>query len=497
MNILFATSELVPFAKTGGLADVSCALPRALSRLGHKTCVIMPGYRKAIQSGQNIWPVGVDFTIPIWNKNVKGSLLESRLPNSDVPVYLVLQDQYYDRDGLYNQKEEDYSDNCERFVFFSRAVLEAIRLLGLEVDILHSNDWQTGLVPAYLEILYRSFQRYKNITSIHTIHNMAYQGVFWHWDMCLTGLDWKYFTPQYMEFYGKLNLLKTALTFADGITTVSPTYAKEIQTEEFGCALDGVLRFRRERLQGILNGVDTDRWNPATDSLISVPFDVNNVFEQKPLCKSALQREMKLPERENSPVIGIVGRLASQKGIDLVAEVMPKWVEEQDVQWVVLGTGDQWLEQRLQTLAERFPQNIAVKLTFCDQTAHRIEAGSDMFVMPSRYEPCGLNQMYSLIYGAIPIVHETGGLADTIVHVATDSLADETANGFRFRDADVNGLNWAIGQALNYYKNDRETWKKLILTGMKRDFSWRRSAQEYLDFYERRKESSVAAKREN
>ena len=490
MNILFATSEVYPFAKTGGLADVSAALPAALSRLGHKTCVIMPAYKKALESGQDIWPLEVDLSIPIWNKTVYGSLLESRLPGTDVPVYLVMQDQYYDRDGIYNHQNEDFSDNCERFVFFSRAVLETIQLLNLDIDILHTNDWQTGLVPAYLEVLYRPFERYRNITSIHTIHNLAYQGVFWHWDMCLTGLDWKFFTQDKMEFYGKLNLLKTALMFAEGITTVSPTYAREIQTPDFGCALDGVLRHRRNDLQGILNGIDAELWNPSIDKWIPAKYDTSNVFEQKPLCKAALQQELGLPERENSPIIGVVGRLAQQKGVDLIAEVIPYWVEDHDVQWVVLGTGDPWLERKLQALAELYPDNVAIKLTFCDHSSHLIEAGSDMFAMPSRYEPCGLNQMYSLAYGTLPIVRQTGGLADTITHPTPDTLADGTANGFSFRDADIGGLNWAIGEAIRCYKTDRPTWQQMMLNGMAQDFSWRNSAQRYVDFYESIKEKS-------
>ena len=485
MNILYATSEVYPFAKTGGLADVSAALPAAFSRLGHKTCVIMPAYKKAIESGQNIRPLGVDFAVPIHNKTIYGSLLESRLSNSDVVVYLVKQDDYYDRDGLYNQNNEDFSDNSERYIFFSRAVLEIIRILELEIDILHTNDWQTGLVPAYLDIIYRQSFPYKNITSIHTIHNLAYQGVFWHWDMLLTGLDWRYFTPDKMEFYGKLNLLKTALMFADGITTVSPTYAKEIQTPDFGCALDGVLRYRSNDLQGILNGIDSDLWNPTIDKWIPAQYDTSNVFEQKPLCKAVLQREFGLPEHADAPVIGVVGRLAQQKGIDLVAEVIPYWVEKHGVQWVFLGTGDPWLEQRLQALAELYPNNVAVKLTFCDRSSHLIEAGCDMFAMPSRYEPCGLNQMYSLAYGTVPIVRQTGGLADTIVHPMPDTLTNGTANGFSFRDADPNGLNWVIGQAIYCYKNDHPVWKQLILNGMGQDFSWRHSAQQYIDFYEK------------
>jgi len=495
VNILFATSEVVPFAKTGGLADVSCSLPVALSRLGKKPYVIMPAYKVALHSGLNIWPTGIDFSIPIWNKTVYGSLLESRLPNSDVPVFLVLQDQYFDRDGLYNQQDEDYRDNCERFVFFSRAVLEAIRLLELKIDILHSNDWQTGLVPAYLEALYRPFPLYENIAGVHTIHNMAYQGIFWHWDMCLTGLDWKFFTYDKMEFYGKLNLLKTGIMFAGGITTVSPTYAEEIQTPEFGCSLDGVLRFRRDSLRGILNGVDTEHWNPATDPLIPERYDVSNVFEKKPVCKAALQNELGLTQNDRAPLLGIVGRLASQKGIDLVAEVIPHWVENHNAQWAILGTGDRWLEQRLQQLAERYPKNVAVRSAFSNEIAHKIEAGSDMFVMPSRYEPCGLNQMYSLIYGTIPIVRKTGGLADTIVHPTDETLADHTANGFCFQHADTQGLNWAVKQAVQCYLDNRPTWEKLVRNGMQQDLSWRHSARQYLDFYEKVREKQQTDKR--
>jgi len=486
VNILFATSEVYPFAKTGGLADVSAALPAALSRLGHKTCVVMPAYKKAIESGQDIWPIEVNLAVPIGgHKTVYGSLLESHLPGTDVPVYLVKQDDYFDRDGIYNHHNEDYGDNCERFVFFSRAVLEIIRLLNLDINILHTNDWQTGLVPAYLDVLYRRSLPYRNITSIHTIHNLAYQGVFWHEDLRLTGLGWEFFTPDKMEFYGKINLLKTGLVFTNGITTVSPTYAKEIQTPDFGCALDGVLRNRRDLLQGILNGIDSELWNPSIDKWLPAKYDISNVFEHKPVCKMALQRELGLPERADSPMIGVVGRLAQQKGVDLIAEVIPYWVEDHDVQWVVLGTGDPWLERRLQALAELYPNNVAVKLTFCDHSSHLIEAGSDLFAMPSRYEPCGLNQMYSLAYGTLPIVRQTGGLADTITHPTPDTLADGTANGFSFRDADPNGLNWAIDQAIRCYKTDRPIWQRLMLNGMGQDFSWQHSARQYIDFYER------------
>jgi starch synthase len=484
VNILFATSEAVPFAKTGGLADVSSSLPRALSQLGHQPVVVMPAYKQALRSGQAIRPVGIDFSIPVWNKTVYGSLLESRLTDSDVPVYLILQDQYYDRDGLYNQNGTDYTDNCERFVFFSRAVLETIRLLSLEIDVLHTNDWQTGLIPAYLEAVYKESPRYKKITSVHTIHNLAYQGVFWHWDMCLTGLDWKYFTYDKMEFFGKLNLLKTGMMFADGLTTVSPRYAQEILSPEYSCGLEGVLRHRRKDLRGILNGVDTDHWNPAADPNLAAVYNTETVFENKPVCKQALQEEMQLPVNAETPLVGIVGRLAFQKGLDLVIDVIPRWVEEHNVQWVILGTGDPKLEQRIEELAASYPQNVAVKLSFSDAVAHRIEAGADMFLMPSRYEPCGLNQMYSLIYGTVPIVRETGGLVDTVVGLNTETFEKGTANGFSFKDADHSGLNWAIEQALICYRETPGIWKQLVKTGMSQDWSWKQSAARYLEFYE-------------
>jgi len=265
VNILLATSEAVPFSKTGGLADVCGALPGELAALGHNAAVIVPAYRQSWCCGQPIKELKIDFIVPIGSKTVTGHLLESTMPGGNVPVYLVQQDQYFDRDGLYQADGADYIDNCERFVFFSRAVLEAIRLLNLDVDVIHANDWQTGLVPAYLKIEYRGIRRYENIASLMTIHNLAYQGRFWHWDMLLTGLDWKYFNWHQMEFHGQLNLLKTGLVFADSINTVSPRYAQEIQSSPLGCGLEGVLQYRQNVLSGILNGIDPHEWDPERD----------------------------------------------------------------------------------------------------------------------------------------------------------------------------------------------------------------------------------------
>ncbi len=301
MKILLATSEAVPFAKTGGLSDVCGSLPLELAKLGHELTVILPAYRQMRQSGMPIEPTGVHFEVPIGSKSVSGTFLKSHLPNSSVPVYLVHQDHYFNRRELYQEDGTDYKDNCERFVFFSRAVLEAIRLLDLHVDVVHANDWQTGLIPAYLKIEYRGVPGYEQLGTLFTIHNMAYQGVFWHWDMLLTGLDWKYFNWHQMEFFGKLNLLKTGLVFADRLNTVSPRYAEEIQSAPLGCNLEGVLQSRRDVLSGIINGVDYGQWDPATDGDLPANYTVETVDTQKAVCKAALQRSLACRSRRGPP----------------------------------------------------------------------------------------------------------------------------------------------------------------------------------------------------
>ncbi len=301
--------------------------------------MILPAYRQTRYCGQPIERLGIDFIVPIGSKMVTGHLLRSAMPGAAVPVYLVEQDQYYDRDQLYSVDGKDYIDNCERFVFFSRAVLEAIRLLDLQVDVLHANDWQTGLVPAYLKIEYRSVPRYERIASLLTVHNISYQGQFWHWDMLLTGLDWKYFNWRQMEFHGNLNLLKAGMVFADAISTVSPRYAQEIQSSPLGCGLEGVLQYRRDVLSGILNGIDPREWDPQRDPHLAVHYDAKSVGQAKPICKSALQKELGLPREPSAPLVGMVGRLTDQKGFDLVADVMQRWVQTSDVQWAILGTG--------------------------------------------------------------------------------------------------------------------------------------------------------------
>ncbi len=483
MHILLVTSEATPFAKTGGLADVCGALPLELARLGQRVTVIMPAYRSALECGQQVTSTDVRFSIPIGSKVVEGGLLASRMPAANVPVYLVQNDDYYDRPSLYGERGKDYIDNCERFVFFCRAVLESIRQLELQVDVIHAHDWQTGLVPTYLKIEYRGVPRYEHITSLLTVHNLAYQGQFWHWDMALTGLDWKYFNWQQMEFFGNLSLLKTGLVFADAINTVSPRYAEEIQGAEQGCGLEGVLQQRRDLLRGIVNGVDYQQWDPASDPHLPVQFDRQRVAVGKAACKAALQRELELPERPDVPLVSFIGRLSEQKGIDLILAVLGDWVEKVDLQWVILGTGDPKYHAALAKLAELYPKRVAVRLEFCEPLAHRIEAGSDIFLMPSRFEPCGLNQLYSLRFGTVPVVRETGGLADTIVNTMPETLEARTATGFSFREYRSAALAEALKRACEAYRQPA-VWSQLIATGMSQDWSWSRSAKQYVSLYE-------------
>ena len=483
MKILMATSEVVPFAKTGGLADVCGTLPTELSRLGHEVAVILPAYREAIECGQANEQLNVDYTIPIGSKQVAGRVLRSSMPGTNVPVYLIEQDDYYDRAQLYGEKGSDYKDNCERFVFFCRSVMEVVHLLNLQIDVLHCNDWQTGLIPAYLRTEYEGTPGFDQVVTVMTIHNMAYQGQFWHWDMLLTGLDWKFFNWHQMEFWGKLNLLKTGLVFADSINTVSPRYAQEIQIEPLGCGLEGVLAYRSQIVHGILNGVDYTTWNPKTDPDIVVNYGADDWRHGKAASKKAVGDQMGLAVRDDIPMVGMIGRLVDQKGLDLVARILPRWLENSEVQWVLLGKGEEKYHDLLTKLARQFPHKIAVRLEFSDQLAHRIEAGADMFLMPSQYEPCGLNQLYSLKYGTVPIVRATGGLADTIQDADAQTIAAGTANGFRFEAYQPDQLDRALQRAVHAFARP-DDWSAIVMTGMRQDWSWARSARRYVELYQ-------------
>ncbi|NOZ23452.1 MAG: glycogen synthase GlgA [Planctomycetes bacterium] len=480
MNLLIASSEVAPFAKTGGLADVVGSLPKPLHKLGHDVAVIMPLYRTVRQNCKKLTPTKARIEILVGREAVSAAIMKSTIPGSRAPIYFVDCPQYYDRDELYGPKGKDYPDNAARFIFFSRAVLETIKALEMDVDVIHCNDWQTGLIPVYLKTLYKPDPALSKTGTVFTIHNLAYQGLFWHWDMKLTGLSWSLFNWGELEFFGKLNLMKGGLVFADVLNTVSKTYAKEIQTtDEFGKGLEGILCLRSHDLYGIVNGVDYDVWNPAKDPLIPANYSPGKLAG-KGACKKALQKNNGLPTAD-VPLIGMIGRLDPQKGWDLVEDIIDDLMKR-DLQLVILGTGMERYHKLLEHIAKAYPDKAGVNLTFDNRLAHEIEAGADMFLMPSRYEPCGLNQLYSLKYGTVPIVRRTGGLADTIVDCTPASLDAQEANGFSFGEYSTGALLDAIDRALAAYA-DRKVWAKVRKIGMKQDWSWKRSAKEYEALY--------------
>jgi starch synthase len=499
MRCLLAASEVAGFAKTGGLADVVGSLPRALARRGHEVAVILPLYACVRNGKQPLQPTGLTFSVPFGDRLSSGSVWRSTLPDSDIPVFLIEQPHYFERDdpeqrcGLYDctdadGRRRDYPDNCERFLFFQQGILEAVRLLDFWPDVLHANDWQTALVPVYLRELYRRHPvrdlrpRYARIRTLLTLHNMAYQGVFWQLDMPLTGLPARLFDPEHLEFYGHLNFLKGGIIYADLLNTVSPTYAREIQTPYFGWGLHGVLARRSRRLFGIVNGVDYGIWNPATDRNLAATYDTGTVAEGKLKCKRALQRHYGLPEEPRTPLLGMVSRLVPQKGLDLLGQAAPALLE-QGVQLVVLGQGDPPYERLLQELRERHPRQVGVTLAQDEALAHRIEAGLDIFLMPSLFEPCGLSQLYSLKYGTVPVVRATGGLSDTVADATPERLEAGTATGFAFiPDAPATFLQ-AVERALRLYRFHPERWLELMRAGMRQDWSWERSAAEYEKLY--------------
>jgi len=479
MNILFAASEVVPFAKTGGLADVAGALPRALSRRGCQVAVVLPKYRKVEANKFHLEKIREDLVVPIGPRLERGGLWKADMGDKGT-AYFIEHEGYFDRDGFYtDSNNQDYPDNAERFIFFSRAVLEAGKALNFKPDIVHAHDWQTALIPVYLKTLYRQTPWFENTAGVFTIHNLGYQGIFNKYEMEKTGLGWELFTYEKLEFYGDLNFLKGGIVYADVLNTVSRKYSEEIQTPEFGHRLDGLLRARKKDLYGILNGIDYEEWHPSRDRFIAARYDMNDL-SGKIVCKNDLQKEYNLPVRSEVAVLGIIARLAEQKGIDLIAKVLDK-IMELDVQLVVLGTGDKWAHEFFQLAQARYPQKIGIALKYDNVLAHKIEAGADIFLMPSRYEPCGLNQMYSLAYGTVPIVRATGGLDDTIENF---NPTTGQGTGFKFLQPSPEELLNAVYVAiLNFYTN-KPGWVKLMRNGMSKNFSWDVSAGEYLKLYE-------------
>jgi len=475
MKVIMVSPEVTPFAKTGGLADVVGTLPKYLFQKGVQVSVILPLY-KIVKNISKLENVDATLEIPILDKIKLGKVKKSFLPETKVPVYFIEQDEYYNRDNLYTTSFGDYPDNCERFIFFSRAVLEFVKYLDFQPDIIHCHDWQTGLIPLYMKTLYaKDFSRVK---SIMTIHNLAFQGLFWHLDMPLTGLDWKYFNWQELEFYGKINFLKGGLVFADAITTVSKTYAKEIKSKEFGCGLEGVIQKRSSDLYGILNGADYTEWNPQSDKFIKANYGIDNLF-LKGLCKNEIQKKCHLPQNKDIPLIGIIGRLTEQKGINLVVDITKRLVNE-ELQLVILGTGDKHYEEILRKIGKRYPQKISVNIVFDNKLSHEIMAGADMLLVASHFEPCGLTQLYSMKYGTVPIVRAVGGLADTVTDYGDTNSPNNT--GFVFTDYTSDALFNSIKRAINLFR-DKKRWQELQKNCMQQDWSWEKSTDEYIKLY--------------
>ena len=482
MRVAFVTSEVNPFSKTGGLADVSEALPSALAELGLDVTVISPLYRSAAAALARLGLAVEEHTGPtLWIGSERHTVRYRTVRHAGCRLVFVVDDAFFDRPSLYvGPGGADYADNVARFAFLSRCALEYWLGGAPPPDILHVNDWQTALVPVYLETLYRR-SALAAARRVLTIHNLGYQGRFSSPQLYATGLDWGVFHPGALEFYGQLNLLKGGLVFADAITTVSPTYAEEIQLPAFGNGLDGVLRDLRGKLTGILNGIDTRRWNPATDELLPARFDAGNP-SGKSACKRALQERLGLPGITDAFVLGVISRFDVQKGIPLIADAM-EILAPLPVQLAVLGSGDAGLERRMRALAADHPLQIAVAVEFDEGLAHLIEAGADAFLMPSAYEPCGLNQMYSQRYGTVPIVHATGGLKDTVVDGTPERLAAGTASGFSFSAFDAGHLAEAILRAWRLYSEAPHSWRQLQQHIMALDHSWSTSARGYADLY--------------
>jgi len=471
-----ASPEIAPFAKTGGLGDSVGSLATSLEQLGLRVSLIMPAYRSLLQSGFPIEDTGVRLTVPISDRQEEGLLLKTKM-GSAISVYLIRADKYFDRDYLYGTPDGDYPDNAERFIFFARATLEVLK--HDPPSIFHAHDWQSALAIAFLKSQPHLYPELSSVKTVLTVHNLGYQGLFWHLDWHLLNLDWNFFTPQYLEFYGKINFLKGGIVFADGITTVSPTYAEEIKTSEQGFGLEGVFQERAARLVGIFNGADYSVWNPRNDPLITKPYSPNNLSGKK-ICKADLQRVFSLPESRDIPLIGMVSRLTAQKGFDLLEKALDELLSR-DLQFALLGTGDRQYQDFFQQASVRYRRRIAVRIAFDESLAHKVIAGSDLFLMPSRYEPGGLTQMYSLKYGTIPIVRATGGLKDTI-----QDFDPETAkgNGFVFSSYKVQDLLLAVDRALELFPR-RTKWRTLVKNAMSADFSWSRSARVYLDLYQK------------
>ncbi len=477
IKVLLVSAEAYPFAKVGGLADVAGSLPKPLKQRNIDIRVMIPLYDKIDRKKFGIEYSGVDFNVQMGDREVAGKLWCGKFPDDDIPAYFIECAEYFGRAGIYTDPETGtaYPDDGERFVFFSKAVIEAVHGLGWTPDVFHCNDYQTGIIPALVDIKYPE----NKIGFLYSIHNLAYQGRFEPEILELIGLGRDRFYPMgEFEFFGRVNFMKIGILFSGIVNTVSPTYAEEIQsTEEYGYGLEGVLRSINDRLYGVINGIDTTVWNPGIDKHIPANFTREN-FSGKRVCKLGLLEEVGLPKEPDVPLIAMITRLADQKGFDILLPIMEDILKER-VMFVLLGTGKKEYEAAFKDLAAKYPGKLAAVIDFKGPLAHRIEAGADMFLMPSRYEPCGLNQMYSMAYGTVPVVRKTGGLADT---VEPADIAGKSGTGFVFEEYKSGALLDVVRAAIGAY-SDKNGWKELALRGMAKDLSWGPSAEKYIELY--------------
>jgi starch synthase len=475
MRIALLASEAIPYAKTGGLADVAGALPKFLSQLGADARVFLPFYREVREKNLPLRKVIENISLDWAGARTGFSVLEHRADGFS--VNFIVRDGYFDRNCLYGTPAGDYPDNGERFAFFARASLESMKTLGFSPDVVHGHDWQAASAFAYLKFIYADDPFFKDTKSLFTVHNLAYQGLFEKEVLAAVGLPGHLFNMNDLEFFGKVNSMKAGILYATAVNTVSPRYSREIQTPEFGCGLDGLLRWRSYALSGILNGVDYADWDPATDRLIPAHFSPGDL-SGKARSKAVLLDMFGLEKAPGAPVAGMVTRLAGQKGVDIVCDALDE-IFRLGVTVVILGTGDQKIQDFLKDAKKKYPGRFGLMIAFDEKAAHTIYAGSDLFLIPSRYEPCGLTQMYALKYGTVPVVRATGGLDDTIQEFTPGSAS---GNGFKFEDASPEALLASLRRALDTYSR-KDLWGALVRNAMASDFSWTRSAGEYLGLY--------------
>jgi starch synthase len=482
MKLLIAASEAKPYVKTGGLADVTGALLEEYRRMDIEAYLMLPLYR-SVRQRFDLTDTGLKVTVPVGNRQYSG-----RIFSHGPAAFFVECDAFFDRDDLYGTPEEDYADNAARFIFFDRALLEACRMRGLYPDVIHCNDWQTGLIPVYLKTLYRN-EVFRRTATVMTVHNLGYQGLFDASHFPLSGLPREWFNPEGVEFYGKVNFLKAGLISADILTTVSDTYAKEILTREFGFGLEGVLGKRAPDLHGVRNGIDTAEWDPGNDRYIPARYDASDL-SGKAVCRKELIREcsLRMGERD-SPLVAMTGRLSSQKGIDIFLDSADE-ILSMGAKIIILGKGDSHFQKRVEGLGEAHKGNVYVHTGYDEALAHRIYAGSDLLLMPSLYEPCGLSQLISMRYGTIPVARKTGGLVDTITdHEPLKGYG----TGFLFREYAASSLAECLRRAFSVYV-DKRRWKRMISDAMKKDFSWKKSAVKYVELYKKAMEMKTAAR---